>query len=559
MAKSLNFNRPKSVLPLTKGQDQGLKADTVNLRGNKPSKFKYLTAPSKDFPGDNPSGRLARGDGSVSSVSSSGGASQRDGKKKARFDKIANLHNRKKKTVTAKAPRRVVAPAPPMIRRAAPSSPVKTFQSVPAPMDISDDSGAESDSYMSDSDDAESVGGQSYASFASSASSFIAESVQSDASSSIFSGRMPAGKPGPPRSEKPGNVFKGMSSTDAEEAEKADLLARFHFLRQRGTHISKNYTAKSSLNEMRLEIGRIEHENQVKRAVKMNQRFLLAGVSAVENISNNYGPKVTKGKLYRVSHFVQESIHDYDSAFERMAEEYGGVVGAITGGNPIYEIVFTALYQMFIYAMFYRGAESAQANEELTIEDIKKRFPALIKEAGEQYARENGLYRPVTHVTPEPQQPVHAVHQQQPHSVPITGQGYPSMAPPSNGLMDAYMARMSLNAEDPGMLQYLNPAKQTANQSNQGGTHYTQAQQPHQSMPPPDIMLSEMHQPLPRVHEEDEEEEDSLMSMPLSTRTGRPPKVNEVPRSLAELTPIPPGDVDDDDGKGDGDLVIDIK
>lgn len=548
MAKTLKFERTKSVLPLTKGQDQGLADNTVTLRGNKPSKFKYLSAPSKDFPGDGPSSRLARGS-PVSSPASGGsfrdGPSGKTDKKKARFDKIANRYN-KKRIVVASAPRRVV---PSMVRRPLAGSPVKKSESVPAPMDISDDSGSEE--FMSESDDDDGsesvVSGKSYGSFASSASSMLASSVESDASSSIFSGRMPSGKSGPPRSAKPNNVFSGMSSTDAEEAEKADLLARFHFLRQRGTHISKNYTAKSSLNEMRLEIGRIEHENQVKRAVKMNQRFLLAGVSAVENMTNNYGPKATKGKLYRVSHFVQESIHDYDSAFERMADEYGGVVGAITGGNPIYEIVFTALYQMFIYAMFYRGAESAQANEELTIEDIKQRFPNLIREAGEQYARENGLYRPVMYAPPaESPSVAHAPHAPPPPMAPPSA---PAMAPPSNGLMDAYMQKIMLNAEDPSMLAHLSPAPPPPTP-----TYASDRQMVRQ---PPNIMLSEMHQPL-QGEDDDDENDGGLMSQPVFTRTGRPPKVNEMPRrSIAELTPIPPGEVGEPEDD-DGELVIDI-
>jgi hypothetical protein len=176
---------------------------------------------------------------------------------------------------------------------------------------------------------------------------------------------------------------KRMTDHEADEVEKADLLARFFLLKQRGTHVSKTYTVKSSLNEMRMEMGRIEHENQVAQSIKINRRMLVAGVSAFETMTENYGPKMTRGKFHRVSHFVTNSIKDYDSAFERLSDQYGGIIGSITKGDPLYEIAITLLYQLITYAVFYRGAETAKANEDLTADDIKKRFPNVLQEAVE--------------------------------------------------------------------------------------------------------------------------------------------------------------------------------
>lgn len=606
MVKTLKFNRPLRKLAVAKGQSQGLRSNKVNLRGNQPdSKFKYLTPPSVSFPDDDPSARLARGEdaSSVSSGSSLEETRGGGGGGKSRFDKIANRYNKKKQATKGKseAPARRMDAAPAFQRRASgvTSAPPPIRKVVP-PADISDSEGD-----FSDSDDGGSI--SSYSSYGSSPS--LAQSLSSDASSSIFStGRPPAPSArSRPAAAKSGNVFNGMSSSDAEEAEKADLLARFHFLKQKTNdpvHLSKNYTAKSSLNEMRMEMGRIEHEAQVKRSIKINQRFLLAGMSLVENTTNNYGPKATRGKLYKVSQFVDQSIHDYDSAFERMSEEYGGLVGAITGGNPLYEIGCTALYHMFIYAMFYRGAESAQANDELTIEDIRKRFPDLVKEAGAQYAREQHMVAPAPppqqqqqpfYQQIQPQQQQQQMYQQpyQPHAAAVTGQGYPPMsapmAPPSDGLLSAYMQhqrehggyggqqqRSMLNTEDPTVLAHLSRQSAAAPQQ--------PMQQAQPDRPPvaaaPDLMIAEMHQPLPRapqIHDEQAfPEEDGIMNTAVSTQLGRPPKITPVP-TLAEkmreqqarpeeftLPPVPSdeyGEFSDDgldEGRGEGEIVIDI-
>lgn len=64
------------------------------------------------------------------------------------------------------------------------------------------------------------------------------------------------------------------SSKENEEVEKTDLLTRFHYLKQRGVHLAKNYTMKSSLSEMRMEMGRIEHEAQVSKSIQTNRRIL---------------------------------------------------------------------------------------------------------------------------------------------------------------------------------------------------------------------------------------------------------------------------------------------
>ena len=413
------------------------------------------------------------------------------------------------------------------------------------------------------------------------------------------------------RGKKKGGMFGGITSSESEGAEKADLLARFHFLKNRGTHVSKNYTPKSNLNEMRMEMGRIEHEAQVAQTIKLNRRALMSVVSGIELVSDKYGPRFTKGKLHRVSHFVQNSIKDYDGAFERMSEDYGGVIGALTGGNPLYEIAATLLFQIVTYGLFYRGAEGAKANEEMTVDDIKARHPNLIRQAAEELLREK--YKspppppqqqqpqyaypvdmqgvplpPPPHYYPSPQHrptvpmseqyhaqippPTHA-----PHQANVTGQGYASMAPPSVDF-NSYITEQQekrhsmINTEDQNIF---NAAREA--QSSVGGDvraadpiDLRSMQERTMISHPPDVMISDMHQPLPNARYEapidmDEYDDEDIHST-VATRRGNPPKIMTpkpakytLASNARDIPPIPEDDVGEyDDLEDEGDIVIDI-
>lgn len=176
----------------------------------------------------------------------------------------------------------------------------------------------------------------------------------------------------------------GLSKHEAEEAEKNDLLARFHILRQRGVHLSKNFTPKSSLQEMRIEMGRIEHENQVARAVRINRRFCLMGASGLTRITDDYAPRVVRGRWHGFDKHMLANIEEFDEPFERLSEEYGGVVSALSGGNPMMEIFILFMYQFISYGLMNNGGEQARTNEEMTDDEIKRRYPNLVRKAVEE-------------------------------------------------------------------------------------------------------------------------------------------------------------------------------
>lgn len=178
-----------------------------------------------------------------------------------------------------------------------------------------------------------------------------------------------------------GNMFSGMSKHEAEEVEKNDLLARFHVLRQRGVHLAKNFTPKSGLTEMRLEMGRIEHEASMGKAVKINRRWFLAGAAGLSKATDNFGPNITRGRWHGFDKHLLAQIDDFNDPFERLSEHYGGVVGAVTGGNPLWEIGVLFVYQFLMYGLASTGGEKARAAEGLSVEEVREKFPHVIQEA----------------------------------------------------------------------------------------------------------------------------------------------------------------------------------
>lgn len=170
--------------------------------------------------------------------------------------------------------------------------------------------------------------------------------------------------------------MKRMSKEEEEEAEKQDLLMRLNSIKQRGTQrLSKNFTARSSLAELRLEMGRLEHEREINHSMGRYRRFFMAGVSGMEvATSHRKAPGIIKGKLNGFSGYVNDSIHEYDPIFERMSEKYGGMMGIGNSGSPIQDLLFILVSQVLLFVF----VENRPSVKKPTEEDIKRDYPHLL-------------------------------------------------------------------------------------------------------------------------------------------------------------------------------------
>lgn len=255
-----------------------------------------------------------------------------------------------------------------------------------------------------------------------------------------------------------GKSFGGLSKKESEESEKNDLLARFHILKQRGVHLSKNFSNKSSLNEMRMEMGRIEHENNVAKSIKINRRFFMASTSGLTKLTDGkYAPNLIRGKWHGFDKYVLNSIDDYDEPFERLSEHYGGVIGAITGGNPLWEIFVLFAYQFVNYGFMSDGGDQARAYEDMTADELKKRFPNLIKEAVEKEMgrKREEEYKSLRHEQFNQRAHLDAFDLQQRQALMQTPPPIAQIRPPSTSFHQLYPQQMHPPQQPPPPTTYL--------------------------------------------------------------------------------------------------------
>lgn len=337
MIKKLKFSKKKEKIPLRSSKSQGLTSDNkVKLKGNKKSKskksekpeFKFLKLGKSSYPGsDDLYKQMARessdesDDDSVpdsASISSSSTRSRRSAPQE-RLHLIPSGSGFNKLGPVPK-PKKISRPEPAF---AAP--------------DFSSDE--EDDDDFSD-----------MASVSTRSSSYPMDKTMSN--------------------------FRKVSKEEEEEAEKQDLLTRLHTLKQQGVKLSKNYTPRSSLAELRMEMGRLEHERETQHSMNRLRRYFMAGVSGMEYVtSTKKAPNVVKGKLNGFSGYVANSLEDYDPIFERMSEKYGGVAGIGSTGNPLGDLLFLLL----THVMFFVFIEARPNNKPPTEDEIKRNHPELVR------------------------------------------------------------------------------------------------------------------------------------------------------------------------------------
>lgn len=410
---SLRFKTPKERIPLKGSKKQGLRGNKIRLKGNKRSgeggarrvksgggkalkskkDFKFLKLGKSSYPSldDDVFARMARetdededdynsSDGDSGSGDDFGRSGAGGGK---RLQVSTPLRAPVARTSTS------TRPAPPMLSDSEDS-------------DLDSDSESESDGMLmpeadSDSDSDGDVPTRSMA---------VSKSKKSKGHGGSYGGG-------------DNNPF-GMDNSLMEEAEKQDILGRLHTLRQRGVRLSKNYTPRSSIQELRMEMGRIEHEEETKRAVMRLRRWLMAGVSGMQWVtSQKFTPKFARGRLNGFSDYVLGSIEDYDPVFESMSERYGGVIGIGSSGNPMLDLFILLGTQMVMFVFLQHQANVKPP----TPEEIRKQHPDLVRKAARELAeqmRQDDRAREMEdarrraeeqqRLIREFQQPLHAMH-----------------------------------------------------------------------------------------------------------------------------------------------------
>ena len=117
-----------------------------------------------------------------------------------------------------------------------------------------------------------------------------------------------------PREKKP-----RMSSREIEK-KKQELLVKLMALEKKGVNLTKNYSLKSSLEEIEFEYNTQKHAAEVEASVHFQQKILMAAVTGIEFLNKKFDP--IGAKLDGWSESVMDNITDYEEIFQKLHEKY---------------------------------------------------------------------------------------------------------------------------------------------------------------------------------------------------------------------------------------------
>jgi hypothetical protein len=106
------------------------------------------------------------------------------------------------------------------------------------------------------------------------------------------------------------------------EEQKKDILIKLQTLQKKGYELSKNYTLRSDLSEMKFEYEKIKREIEVQSSIRFSRRALMACVTGLEFMNKKFDPFSVH--LDGWSENVMENMDDYDNVFERLHDKYKG-------------------------------------------------------------------------------------------------------------------------------------------------------------------------------------------------------------------------------------------
>ena len=90
-------------------------------------------------------------------------------------------------------------------------------------------------------------------------------------------------------------------------------------LEKKGVNLTKNYSLKSSLEELEFEYNTQHKAMEMEASVHFQQKILMAAVTGVEFLNKKFDP--IGAKLEGWSESVMDNINDYEEIFQKLHEK----------------------------------------------------------------------------------------------------------------------------------------------------------------------------------------------------------------------------------------------
>jgi hypothetical protein len=173
-----------------------------------------------------------------------------------------------------------------------------------------------------------------------------------------------------------------------EDDERLDLLLKLKSLEQRkGVVLSKHFTTKSPVEELRLEYKNQTRMLESESSVKFMSNGLIFLISGIEFFNRKYDP--IGAKLDGWSESIMENIMDYHGIFERLHDKYKGSVEM----EPEVELVWALISSAIMFHLSKTLFSSAVPQFDNVLRErpglVKEIFGAATEAAKRQQAQEN--------------------------------------------------------------------------------------------------------------------------------------------------------------------------
>ena len=103
---------------------------------------------------------------------------------------------------------------------------------------------------------------------------------------------------------------------------KRKLLYQFDRLEKKGVKLPQKFSLSSSLDEMQMELDRINNDKKADASIKFQRKALIACVTGVEFLNTKFDP--INARLDGWSESVNDGVDEYDDIFEELHEKYKG-------------------------------------------------------------------------------------------------------------------------------------------------------------------------------------------------------------------------------------------
>lgn len=164
----------------------------------------------------------------------------------------------------------------------------------------------------------------------------------------------PASVPDSPRSY--ASDTKSVDPRDSfrrEEQEKQDILIKLQQLENKGVRLSRSFTMKTPIDDLRFELSKQKSLIEEEESVKFMRNALITFVHGVEILNKKFDP--IGAKLTGWSNSVMEDIGSYEGIFQRLHEKYRGSVEMA----PELELLLALVQSAFMFHLMetmFKGA-----------------------------------------------------------------------------------------------------------------------------------------------------------------------------------------------------------